>query len=777
MRNFRKAEFRSSRRSGSDAQAGSCSLWPGVAAACVLSLLTGCAQAQPALQSDRLALHLQTDEGLSWQLVDRKTGKTLLRQADTQLAGAAVTGVSQVDRAGGRLTARLNLAGGKKGQATFGMDRPDVLTVCLSVQADGDVRIAESFADPHLRYYGVWEAPYGPTTLDNAGLARDFDGDDVTEDDVYAANARAPFYFTNGGFGVYAQTLAVGRFSFARNKRTGFEFAGDELTYHVIAGTPGEILKTYNQLAGPSFRPPDWAHGVIWWRDDHKRIPHYTRAENAQQLVLADAKLFRRLRLPATACWIDRPLTTGDWGWGGKTFDPAFPDPDRMVRDLDAMGMKLLVWIANRAAADLRDGARNEWMHAGGTCGLDVRKPQAYAYFTRYLDSLLAEATLADGTTGIAGYKIDRGGEGGLAKSAQNELVVQFNKLTYAGLAKHRGDDQFIFARSVNDTSRKYVGHWNGDPRATWLGLRTTVINAIRCGLINMPIWCSDTGGYKHTPSKELFLRWMGFTTYCPVMQIKFDLGRDGWFYQGDEKVIASTRKLTEEHHQLIPYSRSLVDQSIRTGLPPIRAMLLAFPEDEQVADLADQYMFGPSLLVAPVLGEGARKRQLYLPAGEWIDVNDPTRRHTGPKRITVEAPLDVVPLLARAGAVVPRGDIVRGNDNWTEDWTPQLDVHVYAPSPSKAESRFAYWTGKQTRPISVRRDGKSLSVAFEKLGQAGKLVVFVDQATAAGLAAGRLAVHLGGRALDASGYTLSETRLTVDHDGSARLEIRTVAE
>jgi alpha-glucosidase (family GH31 glycosyl hydrolase) len=770
MRHFRKSQPGSYRLGGSTA-------WPGVTALCVLALLTGCARGEPDLQSDRLELHMQTAEGLGWHVIDRKTGKTLLRQAETELAGAKVTGVAGLDRAEDKLTARLDLAGGGKARASFRFDRPDVLTVSLAVQADRDVRIAESFVDPGLRYYGVWEAPYGQTVLDNAGLARSFDGHDVTEDHVYAANARAPFYFTNGGFGVYVQTLAIGEFSLARDKRTGFAFAGDELTYHVIAGNPAEILKTYNQLAGPSFRPPDWAHGVIWWRDDHKRIPHYTQAENAQQLVLADARLLRRLRLPATACWIDRPFTTGDWGWGGKAFDPAFPDPDQMVRDLDAMGMKMLVWIANRAAADLRDGARDEWMHAGGTCGLDVRNPQAYAYFNNYLDGLLQKATLADGTTGIAGYKIDRGGEGGLPRSAQNELVVRFNKLAYEGLARRRGDDQFIFARSVNDTSRRYVGHWNGDPRATWLGLETTVVNGIRCGLINMPIWCSDTGGYKHTPSKELFLRWMGFTAYCPVMQIKFDLGRDGWFYQGDKKIIAATRKLTKEHHELIPYSRSLVDQSIRTGLPPIRAMLLAFPDDEQVADMGDQYMFGPSLLVAPVLEAGAGKREVYLPAGEWIDANDPARRHTGPKRIEVRAPLDTVPLLARAGAVVPRGDIVRGNDNWTDNWAPRLDVHVYAPSPSKAESRFVYWTGKQTRPIHVRRDGKGLSITFEKLGEPGQLVVFVDKATAEQLAKGILAVRMDGRALDASRYTLSETRLTVDHDGSAHLEIRPAAE
>jgi len=102
--------------------------------------------------------------------------------------------------------------------------------------------------------------------------------------------------------------------------------------------------------------------------------------------------------------------------------------------------------------------------------------------------------------------------------------------------------------------------------------------------------------------------------------------------------------------------------------------------------------MYGDALLVAPVLTAGATSRPVYLPAGVWIDYNDKTTRHTGPATITATAPIDVIPRYVKAGAIVPRGDILKSNNNWTPNWTAALRIEFY-PAAGVA-SRFEYYTG-----------------------------------------------------------------------------------
>jgi alpha-glucosidase (family GH31 glycosyl hydrolase) len=159
-----------------------------------------------------------------------------------------------------------------------------------------------------------------------------------------------------------------------------------------------------------------------------------------------------------------------------------------------------------------------------------------------------------------------------------------------------------------------------------------------------------------------------------------------------DPQLPAIARTFAQEHHDLIPYIRSLVYASTRNGLPAMRIMPFSFPDDPAVADMFDEYMLGDALLVAPVLAAGATSRAVYLPAGLWIDYNDRMTRHTGPATITATAPLDAILRFVRAGAIVPRGDILKSNNNWTANWAPSLRIEFY-PAAGVA-SRFEYYTG-----------------------------------------------------------------------------------
>lgn len=735
------------------------------------------------INSGNLRLEVDGASGYSYRLVDTSSGQTLLSQNETRFSNSSVTGISNVSTTATGLTGTLSTASGNNAHIQFNFSRPGVLSVNLAGTGGyNPSTIRERFADNGERYYGVWEHGYEDRNLDNDGLGfnisnvRDsdgwnFSGDDDDIDQVYAASARAPFYMTNAGVGVYAETVASGRYEFDQNNNTGFEFKDSSLTYHVMAGDYKQILNSYNAISGPSFRPPDWAYGSIWWRDDHTDVPSYTGADNAQELVLADARVLRETQIPATAYWIDRPYTTDDRGFGGETFDPNdFPDPAAMAQALDGQNLKLMTWIANwrqNYLADAPDGI-------GG--GVDIREQASYEFFQDYLDMLGAEAHLADGSSGIFGYKIDRGGEGGYPDDLQNEFVTLFQAMVDDQLAKKHGDNYFFFSRSVNDKSRQYSAHWNGDPDCTWQAYEHSVLNAVRSGIINQPMWGSDTGGYKDPQgemSDQLFMRWFGFSAYSPMMEVKFDLGRERDFFDDQNSTLVQVaRKMTVEHHQLIPYVRSLMDENIRTGLAPVRAMFIEFPNDPNVEDIGDQYMYGANMLVAPVVAENRTSRSVYLPAGEWIDYNHRSQRtdSTG-QSITVNTPIDEVPVFVRAGAIIPRGDIIQGNNNWTSNWQPWLNIEFFVPS-SEGYSEFDYWTGEASETITMSKTDDGVHVTFEDLLLDGSLLLYLDDQTADNINNGAWKIHLNGAELADSEYNLADGVLSLAYTGSTNLVV-----
>ena len=151
---------------------------------------------------------------------------------------------------------------------------------------------------------------------------------------------------------------------------------------------------------------------------------------------------------------------------------------------------------------------------------------------------------------------------------------------------------------------------------------------------------------------------------------------------------------MSQVHHDLIPYVRSELAVANNTGIPVIRAMFLEFPNDPNpaVADMSNQYMYGPNLLVAPVIQSGVTSRSVYLPAGtRWVNYNDKKTVYAGSQTITANAPLDTVPVFAKEGAIIPHGDISKANQT-TPNWAPNLTIDVF-PSDAVTSSTFDYYT------------------------------------------------------------------------------------
>lgn len=744
----------------------------------------GAAQAPTVLESAALRLEVTT-QPYSYAIVETGTGQVLLRQAQTSFNGGAVRSVSSAridSSSASALEATLTFSGSAdSARVRWTFTDPAVVQVHLS-----DARatsITEAFVDQGEHNYGLWEYSYYGTggALDNRG-ANDqpllgLSGPAVGSGDP---SGRAPFYLTSRKYGVYADTLAAGRATVAVDKRTSLTFDTPDLTYHVIYGpSPAEILARYNRLAGGSLMPPLWAFDPIWWRDDHHADFAANGVTNAQALVKKDADNLQRLQLPASAIWLDRPYGSGAGGlggWGNFDFDAGptgFPDPDAMMADLAARRMKLLGWIANRSNnAMLTDPvfAPAIFSAANGFAGdftttpaVDLRRPEAFAHFKNRLRDRYVKR-------GMHGFKIDRGEQGEMPAALQSEMSVLTTKAAYDATSEVLGSEGFTFARNVYDRARRYVGVWNGDSDATLEGMSDSLKQLLRLGAIMYSMVGSDTGGYGRNPNAETFARWLALSAYSPMMEILIGPNRTPWYSYGtgstaDSPVLSIAQTFTREHHDLMPYIRSLVYGSTQTGLPAMRMMPLSFPDDPAVADLFDEYMLGDAFLVAPVLAGGATSRSVYLPRGVWIDYNDKKTRHTGPATISAPAPLDVLPRYVRNGSIVPRGDILQSSNNWTPKWAPTLRIEFY-PAPG-TQSRFDYYTGSAVVAMTGAMSDSVVTWRAGDLGIRGVLEVHgIDRYTS---------VRRNDRTLGAGEFQYNATAqtMTIPLSGATTVEIR----
>jgi alpha-D-xyloside xylohydrolase len=730
----------------------------------LLALISGASspggKAAETLDSKALRIELNPSP-FSYRVIEKSSGEVLVSETGgitITSNGYTVRAASDVTKANESMRAILHLEGtSQPAQLNFHFLNPEVLQVEFTFQNGVPAEFKEEFTDQGEHYYGVWEMPFGGN-IDDRGADRDFMGI-RHQPDVNYSSARAPFYVTSKKYGVYVETTAKGHYTIAQSGKTGFSFFDTQLKYDIIYGPSyAEVFNRYNSIAGPPIMPPAWAFGSIWWRDDHHA--DLRRVTNAQEKVIEDADTLRALKIPAGSIWLDRPYGTGEMGWGNMDFDDSFPNPQKMIRDLHDRGMNLLIWIANRAWNQLQvEGSARQYLFFGRGSAADMRIPGAYDWFK---DKLNAYVRL-----GVKGYKIDRGEEDELPLAEENLNAMLFPKMAAEGLRDLNGDDFFMFTRNLNDTARRYTAVWNGDTRSTFAGLEVSIKTALRSGVINFPMWGSDTGGYIRVPEKELFARWLEFSAFSPMMEVLIGPKRTIWD-DYDEELVGIAKTYAVEHHDFIPYIRSSLYHATRTGMPVMRALIFTYPGDANLNDKWDEYLYGDNLLVAPVTVEGARSRSVYLPEGRWMNYNDKHTLYAGKSTITAATPLAAIPLFVKEGAIIPRGEIVKLNNNWEANWSPKLRIEIF-PS-QKSSSEFSYFTGEGVQEITVTPQTDGLTIQFGELGAAGSLEVYCKKP--------REVTSNGARLREGSEYQYdsSKQKLTVPFKGATKLSLKGAA-
>ncbi|MCX4668755.1 glycosyl hydrolase [Streptomyces sp. NBC_01381] len=470
--------------------------------------------------------------------------------------------------------------------------------------------------------------------------------------------------------------------------------AGGPLRCWVMVGTPARVLHTWASLTGPPALPPAWALGhhharwgfggeqevrriVAGYRDRelpldavHLDIDHY----EAHQVFTVDKETYPHLPQLADELLeggvrlvsIVDPAVKAERG--NEVYDSGTTS-DAFVRDAAGRTVRGVVWPGEAVFPDFTDARVREWW--GGL--YKERLAQGFAGFWHDMNEPVSFAAFGEPTLPrSARHALE--GRGGDHREAHNVYGLGMARAGYEGLRElHPQERPFVFSRSGWAGMQRYGGTWSGDVATGWPGLRASLALVLGLGLCGVPYSGPDVGGFDGHPSPELYLRWFQLGAYLPLFRTHAALRagrREPWEFGPD--VLEHARVALVERRRLLPYFVTLSHLARRTGTPYVRPLWWGSPEDRGLRDCEDAFLLGDCLLVAPVLEPGAVRRTVRLPRGRWYDTAT-GKAYEGPARVLLEAPLSRVPVLARAGAVLP----VRGADGG-------LELEVWAPAPGR---------------------------------------------------------------------------------------------
>ena len=511
------------------------------------------------------------------------------------------------------------------------------------------------------------------------------------EERLYQHNMKiaVPFLMSSAGWGLLIEAGCAMRYT---GKGDGFVFALDaaeEVSYVVIrAKDCAEVLKILLSLTGKPTLLPKWAFGYIQSKERYK---------TAEELTETAAE-FRRRGLGLDCIVLDW-CSWRDGCWGDKMPDPErFPDVPGLADRLHGMNVHFMVsvWPNTASGQDC-----DEFLEAGlflpGSRIYDAFLPEARDLYwkqcRRFWMDGGADALWCDSCEPITdpdwcGSEKRDGDERmrllteASALRMDPEIMNDYGAVHVRGLYEHWRKDYpdkrpVLLARSGGLDSGKYgTILWSGDIAARWDVLRKQVTEAIRTACSGICWWTLDIGaffvgrqeqwfwrgdypeGVRDPRYRELYIRWFQFGSMLPVFRSHgTDTPREPWqFGRDDSPEYTCIRETIRLRYRLMPYLYSTAAQACRDGLPMIRAMLTAFPEEPAIRTTADQYMLGDALLVKPVtraLADGGERTEVLLPDGRWFDLFSSVCYHGG-RTISISTPLDRFPVLVRAGSILP---------------------------------------------------------------------------------------------------------------------------
>jgi alpha-D-xyloside xylohydrolase len=542
----------------------------------------------------------------------------------------------------------------------------------------------------YSRLWGSYESFYG-LGQHQAG-AWNYRGEavDLSQDNT---NISIPFLLSSNGYGIFWNNTSRSRFNnrFLNALYLSSE-AGDALDYYFMYGPDfDKIIAGYRELTGTPPLFGKWAYG--FWQCKNKY--------NTQTEILGVAHKYRDLHIP-----VDDIVQ--DWFWwnimGEPTFDKArYPDPKGMFDDLhqNHFHVMISVWPAFRPGTATYDFMDKQGyfiaktvtpgFHPAGQALYDVFNPSARKYYWGLMDQALfkigADAWWLDTdepetedreTNILVTNKVFLGNGARYA----NMFPLLHTGGVYEGQRAASQDKRvFILSRSAfAGEQRNAAAVWSGDVNSDWTFFKKQIPAGLNYSLSGLPYWTTDIGGFvSGNPTdpayQELFIRWFQFGAFNPILRVhgtRSTNENELWSYGPDaQKILVNFDNL---RYRLLPYTYSLAWMTTHGAYTPMRALVMDYRTDTRAADVGDQFMMGPAIMVNPVTDPGVTVRRVYLPQAKWYDFWTGTPLQ-GPQTISADTPLDRLPLFVRAGAILPLGPEMEWSTQKAED---PIELRIY---------------------------------------------------------------------------------------------------
>jgi alpha-D-xyloside xylohydrolase len=498
------------------------------------------------------------------------------------------------------------------------------------------------------------------------------------------------------------------------------------LDYIVFYGPSADnVIATYRNLSGNAPMFPQWAYGFWQCRE------RYTSGVNLVETV----KEFRKRNIPMDVIVQDWQYW-GNRGWGVPQFDTInYANPAGFIKDLHDLNSHFNISIWSNPDKNSTIGkefvAKNRFIP--NTKWLDYFNPETRKEYWNILNKNLF-------ANGVDSWWMDAVEPENDALKGEKTFIGpgDFYRLTYplfVSQAVYEGqrlassDKRVcILTRSAFLGQQRYgVINWSGDIGGTWDTYKRQIVAGLNYTITGMPYWTTDIGGFfrpgksQYTDEKyhELLTRWYQWGTFNPIFRVHgYQSETEPWKY--GQTVEDNMRKMLNLRYRLLPYIYSEAWQVTKNGSTMMRPLVMDFREDAKAIDQPYEYMFGKSILVAPITEAGTSEWNVYLPkSAKWFDFWT-GRQYNGGQTIKTPAPLDKIPLFVKAGSIIPMGKFIQYAGQKSAD---TLEIRVYKGADGKFDlyedegDNYNYEKGKYTViPFNWDEHRQTLTIG-EKVG------------------------------------------------------------
>ncbi|MCG9972868.1 TIM-barrel domain-containing protein [Christiangramia crocea] len=543
-----------------------------------------------------------------------------------------------------------------------------------------------------------------------------------------------PIIQSNKGYGVFWDNYSPTTF-YDNPELTYFDSQlGDVIDYYFIYGKNADgVVKGIRELTGQAPMFPYWTFG--YWQSKERYV--------SQEETIGVVKKYRDLKIPLDGIIQDWQYWGDNYHWNAMNFGNSnFSDPDDFVEQIHDLNAHIIISVWASFGPETKQyevlnkkdmlldfttypqRAVNTWPAKpedplSGVKVYDAYNPKAREIYWDFLNKGIF-------SKGFDGWWLDSTEPDHLEikeEDFENETYLgsfrkvrnAFPLMTVGGVYKNQRETTsdkrvFILTRSAFAGQQRYAANsWSGDVVSNWDNLSNQISAGLNFVATGIPYWNSDIGGFfaweypegiKNPSFQELYVRWLQYGTFTPMMRSHgtntpreiYQLGKRGdWNFDAVEKFI-------NLRYRLLPYLYSESWQVTSNASTLMRPLFMDFSEDLEALDLNDEYMFGKSILVAPVTEsfytEGKNdsvakfdktgSRKVYLPTStDWFDFWT-GEKFTGGQEIEKEVPIDIMPIYVKAGSILPLGPKVQ----YANEKLGPIEIRIYPG----ADAQFTYY-------------------------------------------------------------------------------------